>query len=316
MKKTTIIVVILGIIIFASFFQFRGNHSLKDFQDWLNNTGLATIFSILIPTWIYLIVYLWNKRKEETPEYKKHEELLLSTIHKIEDVQAVGYRELSLINRWENMYDELTFRGWEVKYSGNSVIIESLLENSDIWTFLESHLNNSKLQALLSEWKLAMEQDLIARQSLYDSIANKVRESTKIPVIEYAYGKEYLKPYITDYYAAVIYDAVFCALSGNPIQDTKSYLSNNATDVSEQGNISWRYGGNNWLILSIDDVKQRDDAINLLLKLESDLIDLPAAQKAKYLYFEGISKTKQLSTMIKITTNLPHGKRCDYCKKL
>jgi len=158
---------------------------------------------------------------------------------------------------------------------------------------------------------VAMGKDLSARKSLFDSIGNSVKESIKIPLVQYEWGKEYTKPYVTDYYAAVIYDAVFCDLSGNPIHDTKSYLRH-----EESGKTTWNYSGWNWLLLSTDDTKQQDETIGLLFKLQSDLVNLPEANKAKVSYFEAIEKTRQLNTMVTITTNLPRGKRCDYCKKL
>lgn len=311
MKKTAIGAILVTILLVLILYLLKGNHALQAFQDWLNNNGLATILAILIPTGIYLAVFLWNKRKEETPEYIKHEELLLSEVHKLEEIQTVSYREQSLMNHWKNKYDELTFHGWTAKYADNSIIVWSCLEKSEIAGYLEKHLKNSKLQALLNEWKLAMEKDLSARQFLFYSIGNSVKEFIKIPLLQYEWGKEYTKPYATDYYAAAIYDDVFCSLVGNPIQNKKTYLRH-----EESGKITWNYGGNNWLLLSSDDAKQQADAIDLLLTLESNSINLPEAEKAKDAYFEAIDKTRQLKTMVKITTNLPRGKRCDYCKRL
>lgn len=315
MKKTTIIWAILGLLLVVLLYLLRGNTRLTDIQDWLNNNGLATLFATIIPIWIYLGVYFWNLRKEDTPEYKEHEKRLLNDIHILENVQPFPYRELSLISWWDISWrkrwgDKYTSDLWTAKYTGDSVIVESNLRSSDLWSFLERHLKNSRLQALLNEWESAMSNDLMARKSLFDSIADKVRESIKIPIIQYECEKTYDKPYITYHYVAVIYDFVFCSLSGNPIQDTKACLKHDA-----QSNTSWNYAGFNWLLLSIDDAKQQDDAVKLLLKLESDLINLPEAQKAKDLYFEAVNKTKQLNTMIKITTSLPRGKRCEYCKK-
>lgn len=311
MKKTAIVVIALGLVAFGLLYLLRGNPKLTNIQDWLNNNGLATLFAVIVPIWIYFIVYLWNKRKEETSEYIKHEDLLLGEIRKLENVQAIHYRESSLINWWKHNYDKLSFHSWEAEFNGDSIIIKSALENSDIRVYLEKHLVRSKLQALLNDWESAMKKDLLARKFLFDSITNKVKESIGITIVQYTFGKEYVKPYITDYYGAVIYDAIFCELAGNPIRDTKAYLKCEA-----QGNISWNYGGTNWLLLSIDDKKQQDCAIDLLLKLERDLINLPEAQEAKKLYFEAINKTQQLKEMVKITTSLPRGKRCDYCKRL
>jgi hypothetical protein len=264
------------------FFHFESEPMLTGFVDWIKSWGWVVITVILgldgvVIAWILNRKYYW-----QTPQFVEHEKLLVGNIHQMDNVQAVPYKELSLINCWKKMYDSLSYEGWTVKFN-KTIIVESCLENSDVWDFLKSHLKNSKLQVLLSEWKSTTERDLIARKSLFDSIANKVRESTKIPIVEYVYGKAYPKPYITDYYVAVIYDAVFCALAGHPIRDTKDYLRHG--EQGRQEEIIWYYGANTWLLLAIDDKEQQDDAVNLLLKLASDSTNLFEAQKAKGLYF-------------------------------
>lgn len=320
MKKTTIIWLISGLILLVVSYLFRGYSRLIDIQNWLNNSGLATLFGIVIPLWVYFAVYFWNQKKEKTPEYKEYEKLLLSDIHKLENIQVAPYREVSLINWWKQNYDRLTLNFWEARYSGDWLIVESDLTKSLVWSYLEKHLVKSKLQILLNEWELAMKDDLLARKCLFDSVLSRVRESVqlvfKMPITEYTYlnwttEKKYDKPYITDYFAAAIYDYLFCSLSGNPIRNPKDYLKH-----EPEGEISWDSAGTRWLLLSNDDTKQRDEAIGLLLKLANDLIGLPEIQKAKDSYFEAINKAQQLNVMAKITTNLPRGKRCDFCKTL
>ena len=158
------------------------------------------------------------------------------------------------------------------------------------------------------DWKLTAAQDLAARGDLFESILEAVKRDADMPVVSDLSSRSGIEPCLTPYYLVAIYDqALLQAVGKQDPEITRDSFR------PEEGGVLLR----GFRLVNGGSKAQVDRAIDLFLKLQTEIVGSEQAKVSADTYHKARSRTTQLKQhlrRIRLSPGLPPGSVCDGCK--
>ena len=193
--------------------------------------------------------------------------------------------------------------------NGN-LLVRLSAENQEVeWQYLHQHLAAYPLWEAIDHWKLAMAQDFIARQALFEALMLLVEAHTKLAVLPEVSDYEAKEPSLHLNYVHALYNQVFCKVLGIPIAPRRR----DELNYEMEGRV--RLGSH--LVIVGSSKGQQERAIKFFIRAQDKLVELAEAQSATEVYRQAEKQTHELTLALRrilLAPGPPRDSRCDGCR--
>lgn len=271
-------------------------------------------FVICMTTSVIFSYFAFRDVVKERNKYKVqpidpgHEAILLNVLRGLQ-IEAISYTDqqfawLDTSTNEVNLIGDALFWDAHINRTNCTVSIKLRIEDGIEWPCVLEHLNDVPLPDAFLEWKSAMEQDLLARLTLFDAVCKQIKESLGLPISDM---KHPIKPSLSPFYAESLYEQVFCEVIGK--SKGKRIRENFRFDSA--GVIL-----DNCQIIYSDNHQDSNIAIQFWIDSQTKLVELSESVNAKREYEAGQSKTNKFNRekqRVLTTARLPIGSKCHQC---